>query len=136
MLTGKTALITGGNSGIGLATAQKLLEQGARVAITGRDAEKLEQARRALGPGVITVVADVRSREQLRQMAATVEQAFGGLDIFFANAGVAFGTPLSSTTEERYDELMDINVKGVFFSVQAVEPIMRPGGRSSCLRPG
>ncbi|AKJ96559.1 MULTISPECIES: SDR family oxidoreductase [Pseudomonas] len=128
MLTGKTALITGGNSGIGLATAQKLLEQGARVAITGRDAEKLEQARRALGPGVITVVADVRSREQLRQMAATVEQAFGGLDIFFANAGVAFGTPLSSTTEERYDELMDINVKGVFFSVQAVEPIMRPGG--------
>jgi len=87
MLTGKTALITGGNSGIGLATAQKLLEQGARVAITGRDAEKLEQARRALGPGVITVVADVRSREQLRQMAATVEQAFGGLDIFFAMPG-------------------------------------------------
>lgn len=128
MLTGKTALITGGNSGIGLATAKVFLAHGARVAITGRDADKLAAARRELGPGVITLVADVSSSEQLRQMAKVVEQEFGGLDIFFANAGVAFGTPLSSTTEEQYDRLMDINVKGVFFSVQAIEPIMRPGG--------
>jgi NAD(P)-dependent dehydrogenase (short-subunit alcohol dehydrogenase family) len=128
MLGGKTALITGGNSGIGLATAKVFLDHGARVAITGRDPEKLRAARETLGADFLPLVADVRSREQLLAMAATVRREFGGLDIFFANAGVAYGTPLSTTTEEQYDGLMDINVKGLFFSIQAVEPIMRPGG--------
>ena len=128
MLSGKTALITGGTSGIGLATAKLLREKGARVAITGRDAESLAKARMTVGPDVLTLEADVRSRSALQGMAGEVKRAFGGLDIFFANAGVAYTTPLSTTTEAQYDGLMDINVKGVFFSIQAVEPIMREGG--------
>jgi len=128
MLTGKTALITGGSSGIGLATARLFLDNGARVAITGRDSARLDAAREELGPDLLTLACDVRSRAQLQHMASEVRETFGGLDILFANAGVAYATPLASTTEALYDGLMDINVKGLFFSVQAVEPILRNGG--------
>jgi NAD(P)-dependent dehydrogenase (short-subunit alcohol dehydrogenase family) len=128
MLKNKTALITGGSSGIGLATAKLMRANGARVAITGRDAASLKQAREVLGNDVLTLEADVRSREDLQHMAASVKEHFGGLDILFANAGVAYVTPLGTTTEEQFDGLMDINVKGAFFSIQAVEPIMREGG--------
>jgi NAD(P)-dependent dehydrogenase (short-subunit alcohol dehydrogenase family) len=128
MLTGKTALITGGSSGIGLATAKLLSSHGARVAISGRDPDALGRARQAIGNDVLTLQTDVLSRDALRQMASDVRQAFGGLDIFFANAGVAYVTPLATTDEAQYDRLMDTNVKAVFFSIQAIEPIMREGG--------
>lgn len=128
MLKNKTALITGGASGIGLASAKLMYEAGARVAITGRDPRKLDEARAAIGDDVLTLPTDVLSTDSLRRMAAQLQEAFGGLDIFFANAGVAYVTPLASTTEEAFDALMDTNVKSVFFSLQAVEPIMRDGG--------
>jgi NAD(P)-dependent dehydrogenase (short-subunit alcohol dehydrogenase family) len=128
MLNGKTALITGGTSGIGLATATLLHSNGARVAITGRDPGALERTRQIIGDDVLTLQTDVLSRDALRKMASDVRQAFGALDIFFANAGVAYVTPLATTDEAQYDGLMDTNVKSVFFSIQAVEPIMREGG--------
>lgn len=128
-LQGKTALITGGTSGIGLATAELFMREGARVAITGRDAERLEQARMRLGDTVLTIQADVRSREDMQRMAREVSDAFGdeGLDVFFGNAGVAYSTPLLSTDEARFDELMAVNVKGLFFSMQAITPVLKEG---------
>ena len=127
MLKNKTVLITGGASGIGLATAKLMHAAGARVAITGRDRATLDAARQAIGEDLVTLEADVRSMESLRTMASQVREAFGGLDVFFANAGVAYITPLATTTEEAFDTLMDTNVKAVFFSIQAVEPILRDG---------
>ena len=127
MLKGKTALITGGSSGIGLATAGRFLADGARVAITGTDEAKLAAAVEELGD-VFTIRADVRSLSDLRFMAKEVGARFGKLDILFANAGVAYSTPIATTGEEAFDQLMAINVKGVFFTVQSVLPIMADGG--------
>lgn len=128
MLTGKTALITGGSSGIGLAAARRLIADGARVAISGTDEAKLEQARRELGGETVAIRADVRSLADLKAMAKQAADAFGTIDILFANAGVAYGTPIATTEEDAFDRLMDINVKGVFFTVQSVLPVMADGG--------
>jgi NAD(P)-dependent dehydrogenase (short-subunit alcohol dehydrogenase family) len=127
-LQGKTALITGGTTGIGFATAKLFIAEGARVAITGIDHGRLAEALVALGQNAYAIRSDVRSAGDLRLMRDKVEASFGALDIFFANAGVAFGTPVADTVEARFDELMDINVKGVFFSTQAILPVMCDGG--------
>lgn len=127
-LNGKTALITGGSSGIGLATAKRLRAEGARVAITGTNTAKLEAAKLDIGGDTLAINADVRSVAALRAMANTIGREFDRLDILFANAGVAYGTPIDTTDEERFDRLIDINVKGVFFTVQSVLPIMAEGG--------
>jgi NAD(P)-dependent dehydrogenase (short-subunit alcohol dehydrogenase family) len=126
-LNDRIALVTGGSSGIGLATARLFAEQGARVAITGLDEEKLRTSRMQIGPDTLAFRTDVRSLADLAAMRDALRAEVGHLDILFANAGVAFGTPIEETDEARYDALMNVNFKGVFFTVQAALPLMRPG---------
>ncbi len=127
MLTGKTALITGGSSGIGLASAQKLAASGARVAITGTSVDKLYDARVILGDGHLALQADVCSANDRATLRDRIEKEFGSLNILFANAGIAYGTPIEATDEEMFDKLMNVNVKGVFFTIQSLLPLMSSG---------
>lgn len=126
-LQNKTALITGGNSGIGLATARLFVSEGAEVVITGRNQDTLDAATRELGPKALGVAADVTDIPSIdRAVAATIER-FGKLDIVFANAGVAGVTPLGETTLEGFNRIVQTNLTGVFFTVQASAPHLKAG---------
>lgn len=127
-LQGKTALITGGTTGIGFATARLFKAHGARVAITGQSSQRVEEAIALLGEDTCGYCADVSDTAAIAGLHDALAADLGGLDVVFANAGVAYGTPLGATDEAAFDRLMDINVKGVFFSVQAVLPLIRDGG--------
>jgi NAD(P)-dependent dehydrogenase (short-subunit alcohol dehydrogenase family) len=131
-LQGKHAVVTGGTSGIGFATARLFLEQGARVTVTGQDAPRLQQALQALGGDVLGVQVDVRQPADLARLAQQVKASYGHLDVLFANAGVAFATQLADTTSARFDEMFDVNVKGLYFTVQQLAPLM-PRGASVVL---
>jgi NAD(P)-dependent dehydrogenase (short-subunit alcohol dehydrogenase family) len=122
-LKNKRALITGGTSGIGLETARQFLAEGARVAVTGTNPETLEAARRELGEGALVIKADAADIAGQSQVAATIKEAFGGLDILFVNAGIALLKPLEAWDEEGFDRLFDINVKGPYFLIQALLPL-------------
>ncbi|TDV19606.1 SDR family oxidoreductase [Paraburkholderia caballeronis] len=126
-LKNKSALITGGTSGIGLATARLFIAEGARVAVTGRDATVFERVKAELGENALVLKGDVRSIEDMRAIAAEVKEQFGGLDVVFANAGRAFPSAVNDIDEGLYNEIMDINVKGVVFTLQAVLPDLREG---------
>jgi len=126
-LEGKIAVITGGNSGIGLATAKLFAQEGATVIITGRDQLTLDQATQEIGPGTLAVKSDVSQLEDLDRLFSQIKTQFGGLDILFANAGIFKNLPLADTTEAIYNELFDINVKGVFFTIQKAVPLLRDG---------
>lgn len=126
-LQGKTALITGGTSGIGLATAKLFAREGARVAVTGRNESRFKQVEAELAGEGLVLAADVRKTNEMAEASRQVKEAYGGLDIFFANAGIAYGTPLSQTDEASYEEIMGTNIKGVFLAMQAVSPILRNG---------
>src|SRR6266702_3312978 len=117
-LEGKIALMTGGTSGIGLATAQQCVHEGAYVCITGRRAPELAAAVKEIGSTVTAVQGDVSNLGDLDRLFAHIQRETGRLDSVFANAGVATYAPLGSITEELYDAIFDINVKGVLFTVQ------------------
>lgn len=123
-LEGKTALITGGSSGIGLATARLFLAHGARVAITGRDPQTLAEARANLGGDVVAVNADSANLADLDGVMHTVKEAFGQLDILFVNAAVALPAPFEFVDESRFDEVMSANLKGSFFTLQKALPLL------------
>ena len=127
-LKGKTALITGGNSGIGLATARLFVSEGAQVAITGRDQTTLDAASQELGPNAVAFRSDVGNTAERENLFGAIAQHFGKLDILFANAGVSKPSPLGNTTEEAFQEVIHINLTSVFFTVQSALPLLRDGG--------
>lgn len=123
-LTGKTALITGGTTGIGLATAKLFLQEGARVAIIGQDAERVAAAGKELGANAIALRADVSSASDMAGVAARLRTDFGKLDVVFANAGIAQPMPFSDVDEDNIDNQVDVNFKGVIYTIQSMLPIM------------
>src|SRR5690242_5881921 len=126
-LANKTALITGGTSGIGLATARVFMDEGARVAITGRTKTKLDAAAETLGAGALALQADVTDVESMEQALASIAERFGGLDILFANAGIAEVSPLGRTSLATFEQVIRTNLTAVFFTVQAALPHLRDG---------
>ena len=127
-LNNKLAVITGGTTGIGFATAQRYIEEGARVIITGRDQVRLDEAVAKLGERADGVVADSTSVNDLQNLAETIKQRYGKVDILFANAGNGVFSPVSDVDEQGYAHQFDLNVKGVFFTVQALLPLFTNGG--------
>ena len=127
-LSGKVAVITGGNSGIGLATAKRFVEEGAQVVITGRRQKELDEAAATIGKNVTAVQGDVSRPEDMDRLYATIREKHGHIDILFANAGVGSLAPLGTISEEHFDREFGINVKGVLFTVQKALPLMKDGG--------
>lgn len=126
-LEGKVAVITGGSSGIGLATAKLFQQAGAKVAISGRNQKSLDDAAKELSPKAITVRSDVSRLHDLGTLFDIVTKKLGHIDVLFANAGIAKFAPVSDTSEAFYDEIFDINVKGVFFTIQKAIPFLNDG---------
>jgi NAD(P)-dependent dehydrogenase (short-subunit alcohol dehydrogenase family) len=127
-LEGKTAVITGGTEGIGFATAKLFVEEGAYVFITGRREKELDDAVKAIGSNVTGVQGDVAQIADLDRLYLTVAEVKGQIDIVFANAGVGEFVPFGAVTEEHFDKLFNINVRGALFTVQKALPLLKDGG--------
>jgi NAD(P)-dependent dehydrogenase (short-subunit alcohol dehydrogenase family) len=129
-LDGKTAVVTGGTTGIGYETARRFLAEGvSALVITGQDLARLDAAAASLGPKVTAVRADLRSNDGNDRLAERVQQALGGpLDVLFANAGIGFFGPVDTVEADFFDSQFAINVRGLFFSVQKLLPLMASGG--------
>lgn len=126
-LNNKVAVITGGNSGIGLATAFLFAQEGARVAITGRDERTLKEAAEQIGNGALAIKADILDLTTLNKAYQQIESEIGKIDVLIVNAGIFKGAPLADFTEELFDEISDINFKGTFFTVQKALPYLNDG---------
>jgi NAD(P)-dependent dehydrogenase (short-subunit alcohol dehydrogenase family) len=126
-LNGKTAVITGGNSGIGLATAKLFLKEGAKVIITGRKEKAVQDAVQELGKNAFGIVSDAGKMNEINSLRQKVEQISPVVDILFANAGVGLFAPFQQTTEEIFDSNMDINFKGAYFTIQQLLPLIGDG---------
>lgn len=127
-LNDKVTLVTGGNSGIGLATAQRFALEGAAVVITGRRREVVEEAVGHIGENAVGICADSSRLEDLDALYRRIDERFGRLDVLVANAGVIRPAPGEQVDEKQFDEQFDINVKGVFYTIQKALPLLRDGG--------
>src|SRR5712675_3273336 len=127
-LEGKTAVITGGTEGIGLATAKLFVKEGAHAFITGRRQKELDEAVKAIGSNVSGVQGDVAKLADLDRLYETVSKVKGRIDIVFANAGLGEFVPFGAVTEEHFDKIFNINVKGALFTVQKALPVLNDGG--------
>jgi NAD(P)-dependent dehydrogenase (short-subunit alcohol dehydrogenase family) len=127
-LAGKIAVITGGSSGIGLATAKRFVDEGAFVFITGRRQSEIDTAVNLIGRNVVGVQSDVSKPTDLDKLYTAVKEQKGKLDIVFANAGIGQFAPLDQITEEHFDNQFNVNVKGLLFTVQKALPLLQPGG--------
>jgi len=130
-LKGKTVLITGGSSGIGLATARLFRAEGAQLVITGRDPERLAAAQEELGSETLVIRSEAGSLAEIDSLMEQVKNRFGRLDVLFLNAAVASPAPVELMSEEQFDEIMGINFKGVFFTIQKALPLL--GGNASII---
>ncbi len=126
-LNGKIAVITGGNSGIGLATAIRFATEGAQVVIVGRRQEELDKALQLIGPEAIAIQGDISNLDDLERIFTQVKAAKGRVDVLFANAGLGDFQPIGAITEESFDRTFGINVKGTLFTVQKALPLMSAG---------
>jgi NAD(P)-dependent dehydrogenase (short-subunit alcohol dehydrogenase family) len=127
-LEGKIAVVTGANSGIGLASAKRFVAEGAQVIITGRRQPELDTAIESIGGGVLAVQGDISDLDDLDRLFETVRSAKGRIDILFANAGLGALAPLGKITEESFDAVFAVNVRGTLFTVQKALPLMQAGG--------
>lgn len=127
-LKGKIALVTGGNGGLGLATAKRFLAEGATVVITGRRQNQLDAALAELGDGASGVQGDISKLDDLDKLFSTIKEQHGRLDVLFANAGLGEFSPLGEITEAHFDKIFSVNVKGTLFTVQKALPLMSRGG--------
>jgi NAD(P)-dependent dehydrogenase (short-subunit alcohol dehydrogenase family) len=127
-LEGKIAVVTGANSGIGLASAKRFAAEGAQVVITGRRQSELDKAVDIIGGDVLAVQGDISNLGDLDRLFDTVRSAKGRIDVLFANAGLGELEPLGNISEESFDKTFDVNVKGTLFTVQKALPLMKAGG--------
>src|SRR5438105_1331663 len=127
-LEGKIAVVTGGSSGIGLATAKRFVDEGAHVVISGRREKELKDAASLIDKNVTTVAGDVSRLEDLDRLYVAVKEKHGHIDVLFANAGAGTIAPLAAATEAHFDQTFDVNVKGLFFTVQKALPLFKDGG--------
>jgi NAD(P)-dependent dehydrogenase (short-subunit alcohol dehydrogenase family) len=126
-LEGKVAVVTGGNSGIGLASAKRLAEEGARVAISGRNQKTLDEAVKVIGHGVLAIKADTTKIADTERFLKEVAEKLGKIDVLFVNAGIAHFLPLEAVTEGHFDEQFNTNVKGAYFTVLKSVPYLNDG---------
>lgn len=126
-LSGKVALITGGNSGMGLATARLFAQEGAKVVITGRRQRELDDAVRNIGPAALAVQGDVANLHDIERLYSVIGEKYGRLDVLFANAGIGEFAPFDKVTEDLFDRVFAVDVKGVFFTVQKALPLLSDG---------
>ena len=127
-LDNKIAVVTGGTTGIGLATAQLFIEEGATVIVTGRNPETLDQAKKLLGAGADVIAADTSDLKAVEKLFKTVAERYKKIDALFVNAGIAKFAPLAQSTPEFFDDQFNVNVRGAFFTVQHAVPLIADGG--------